>query len=494
MGFADGFRTGEGLVNRYRAGVRADEEAALRKTEAARAEEQFGWQRTAQERLQKQNTELDGINQQLRGLPQGYNANTGQQAPDTSGADPTAWSSPEQRQNYGMQIAKPPTGATATELMRQAALVKGDYNASIALEDRSKSQKWDEAFSGALKEYTGAPEQIGPTARYLNQSQGPLMMGPPDKNGIVRVAIRQPDGEATFAKLSRAEQQQIFAATKLMGQDPQRALSVIAGVNKDLARAVAEESKLTLDVGKANNTATVQGAGIDNDNARLGLDKERLGIQRATAGAQIAADKARTPREMSPETVRGLNTLSTQISDAQSSGDMKRVQALTGQYNRLYSQAATEIGKVVPPREGGMQRTLTDREKPAWDALQKKLAELPDNAPQGQIAGLYARFGFDPKESGVQGMPAWGEAQAEPAAVPATQAPRGGLHPTASPVVRQYAERTNQAQQSKAAAEQDPDLQDMSARIMEARARRDSAAVRELLPQYTKLRQDRYGF
>lgn len=294
MGFADGFRTGEGLVNRYRAGVRADEEAALRKTEAARAEEQFGWQRTAQERLQKQNTELDGINQQLRGMPQGYNANTGQQAPDTSGADPTAWSSPEQRQNYGMQIAKPPTGVAATELMRQAALVKGDYNASITLEDRSKSQKWEEAYAGALKEYTGAPEQIGPTAKYLNSNSRSITMGAPGKNGIVPLSIAKPDGEAMFINLSKPEQAQLYAAGKLMSTDPQRALSIMAGVNKDLASVVAAENNLTMNVGKANNAATVQSAGIDNDNARLGLDKERLGIQRATAGAQIAATKART--------------------------------------------------------------------------------------------------------------------------------------------------------------------------------------------------------
>ena len=301
VGFAGGFRTGAGLVSQYRAGVRADEEAAMRKAEAARAEEQHSWQRTEQERLQKKNAELDDQSQRLRGLhpsqgyapgtslqaPQGYDPDMGPKVPEGLAEATTAIPS------QGIKIAVPPTGAAATEIMRNMALIKGDLGAATAFEDRAKGQKSDEAFAGYLKEYDGTPEQIGPTAKYLNSNSRSITMHAPEKNGMVPLSIVHPDGESTLLKLSKAQQAQLYAAGKLMRQDPQRALSIMAGVNKDLAAVVAAENNITMDVNKANNAATAQSAGIDNDNARLALDKEKTRIHAATAGAQIAADKAR---------------------------------------------------------------------------------------------------------------------------------------------------------------------------------------------------------
>jgi hypothetical protein len=235
MGFADGFRTGANLVNQYRAGQREDEAFKLRQAEAARAEEQFGWQRAAQERAQKQASDLDGLTQQLRGLhpSQGYAPGTSLQAPP--GYDPDMGPKvPEGLAeataaipSQGIKIAVPPTGAAATELMRNMALVKGDLGAATTLENRAKDQKWEEAFAGALQEYTGAPEQIGPTAKFMNRKSGSVTMGPPDKNGVVRISVVKPDDDATFLELSRPQQAQLYAAAKLMSVDPQRALSIM---------------------------------------------------------------------------------------------------------------------------------------------------------------------------------------------------------------------------------------------------------------------------
>lgn len=168
--------------------------------------------------------------------------------------------------------AQAPKPTVALRPMTEVDRLGGLLNIATAARDlsamntlgaaRTKAQE-DQQFGSWLKEYTGAPDQIGGTAQYLNTTSKRITMGAPGKNGMVPISFVQPDGQAEFLNLSRQDQAQLYAAGKLMDTNPTRALEVMGKVNKGLADAVAMENGLVDKVAQHQNTAAYQSGGLD---------------------------------------------------------------------------------------------------------------------------------------------------------------------------------------------------------------------------------------
>lgn len=177
----------------------------------------------------------------------------------------------------------------ATELDRIGALEKlavarRDVGSMERLGGQRKLAEEDQLFAGALKEYTGAEDQIGGTASYLNTNSKRITMGSPDKDGFVQLSVVRPDGRAEFMNLTRQDQAKLYAAGRLMEVNPARAMELMGSVNKELAAAVAQENGLTGTL--ATNTNSVA-------DKRAGLDVQRFNAQTSRMNANTSAAAAR---------------------------------------------------------------------------------------------------------------------------------------------------------------------------------------------------------
>lgn len=162
----------------------------------------------------------------------------------------------------------------------------------------------DDLVVAAHKEYTGDAAQIGQTAKYLNQNSQRISMGGRDEKGFVRLSVVKPDGEAEFLKLTRQDQSTLFAAGKIMEVHPMKALEMMAGVNKNLALAIAQENGMADKLaGNANDTAYKGGMlGVAQQNASTNeAYRRQMG---AAAGARAGgAGGAGKPVKMDVETL-----------------------------------------------------------------------------------------------------------------------------------------------------------------------------------------------
>jgi hypothetical protein len=146
----------------------------------------------------------------------------------------------------------------------------------------------DEIIKSSIKEYTGAPEQIESTARYLNQNSARISMGSPDAKGFVRISVVAADGTADFIKLTRQDQAQLYAAGRLLEINPTKALEMMGGVNKNLAAAIAQENGLVGQLTNNANDVAYKGGqlGVAQQNANTN-EAYRLQMG-AAAGARAA--------------------------------------------------------------------------------------------------------------------------------------------------------------------------------------------------------------
>jgi hypothetical protein len=177
-----------------------------------------------------------------------------------------------------------------SSLMSQYAAATGDMNQVRALEQERRATQEDALIGQRLKDYKATPEQIAGTTEYINKNSTRITMGKPDKNGLVRLSVAAADGtDASFSKLSRADQSKIYAAVGLLEINPTRAYQMIGEVNKELAAAIRDENVVTGNLATNNNSVVKTGVDIDNikaDNARA-----------ASAAAAAAGERARTLKE-----------------------------------------------------------------------------------------------------------------------------------------------------------------------------------------------------
>lgn len=357
MGFASGFNAGAGAVSRGRDYAQQREQAERQKVIDGREDAEYTYK-------QKQRAGVDaawgaydtaaagvGADQQ-RGIQETYGMTPGQMAgaARTGGGEGlrSQLASYDAPDAYDMQTV-PAAGAPrfrADQLrvtepdelgmeraMGRVASATRDIKGLRDSNDRAKNLEFDGDFKKYLNEYKGDEDQVGKTIEFVNGTSGRITMGEPDKNGLMRLAVVKPDKRAEFTKLSKQEQATIYAGARLMQRDPQKALTLIAGVNKTLAAAVAEDNNIQFKLGKENNDGAFQ-------TGQLRVASERNGIARAAAGSR--------DKHVDPKYVAQLNDLNTRISE---STDPAEVKKLEREYQRVQTTAYTALGKVAPLKD-----------------------------------------------------------------------------------------------------------------------------------------------
>lgn len=263
------------------------------------------------------------------------------------------------------------------------------------------------AIGRHLVEYKGSKEQVGETAGFVNKNSKSLTMGTPDKNGLVPLAVVRPDGEAVFLSLSKQDQAKLYAAGNILQLNPTRALAMMSEVNKDIAANFAAENGLTKFLADNKNDTAFKGAQLANDSARLGL-------------ALRVADRQEERAETADWRMVGAS---------QDNRGLVQFNQRTGKSRVMPLPDGTDAKGLFRKITGENGNTMTDREKLAYSAAVKELAELDPKAPPSAAAGVFRKYGLDPEKFGVEDPVAkliaqlsQQEAPAQPAAGPARAA------------------------------------------------------------------------
>lgn len=186
---------------------------------------------------------------------------------------------------------RPATEVDRISALERLATARRDVASMERLGGQRKVAEEDQLYAQHLKGYTGAEDQIGATAIYLNNNSGRITMGVPDKDGLVQLSVVRGDGRAEFLNLPRQDQAKLYAAGKLMERNPTRALEIIGSVNKELAAAVAAENGLTVSLAtNANSVADKRG---DMQYKRAAIDVQRFNAQTSRQNANASAEDRR---------------------------------------------------------------------------------------------------------------------------------------------------------------------------------------------------------
>jgi hypothetical protein len=210
----------------------------------------------------------------------------------------------------------------------------------------------------------------------FNKTMGLDAQTTPDGYAVLRIADKT---------VSISPQNMAYAAMGafMMQHDPDKGFAMLTKADKELADYV-----------KANNLVMTQHAGNVNQVQNY-RNQDANNDARTSAYTQSLATKA--PRELSPETVARLNTLSQQIAEEQ---DPAKRRALENQWQRENALAATELGKVVQPRQGRVEvdpKAMTD--------LAKYFIESGQKDPDEPLKPLTPQKALDMARAQLSGQP-----------------------------------------------------------------------------------------
>lgn len=192
----------------------------------------------------------------------------------------------------------------------------------------------------------------------------------------------------------------------------------------------------------ANAPDTIVDFTINLESKRASIQKDLAAADNYRADAKLREAKAsqdKAAKVMDDATVKKLNDLSMQISDADARGDTKAAANLFNQWTREYAIGATQMGKIVQPKQPGLAKSLTphqdDRYKdllknPKWDRAKttaEKVALLRADGIPPEAVGFGGRqdvYAGDrsPDSQGLTPSPA-----PAPAAAPAPAPAPAGL-------------------------------------------------------------------
>lgn len=311
-----------------------------------------------------------------------------------------------------------PEWAPATELdrnggLQRLALARDDYTALGALRKDADELGWKQTFGEHLKGYTGAPEQVDSAILALNESPR-VSMGDPGKDGVIRASVVRPDKRADFFKLTKQDQAQLWAAGQMMERDPIRSLTIMAGVNKNLAQAIADDNDINFKLVEAN--LAQEEVGIKRDTQR-----ETSRHNRVSEGIASAAERGRSDEAKLGRVVPMVDP----VTGAATYGRM----TLVG--GKPVMQPLDMGGLALPkgPPDAGQVAALK--------AFYEAVAENPQMPPNerdrlvdrlgiGKLVGAGGGLSFNPtKAGGPAGVAAPGPARKDPGADAPTAPPTG---------------------------------------------------------------------
>lgn len=220
-------------------------------------------------------------------------------------------SAPSVAPTQGFQVAPmemAPQGLTDSERERiygNVARIKGDINGMRQADQNSRAFKFKEGYTRYMKEYDPEnAEHVTESARWLNQNDGSVTVGKPDKRGYVTLMYVDPNGDGQEIRVSPMQRAQLFAAGRMMDEDADAALGKIAEVNKGLAESLAHRNQTLTSVTGANNTVNnlrnddtradqTLAENVRNNKVREGLSRQQLAQQGAYQRASLAAQRDR---------------------------------------------------------------------------------------------------------------------------------------------------------------------------------------------------------
>jgi len=321
-----------------------------------------------------------------------------------------------------------PTRGDAEALLGRIALLKGDVAGFRTSQTNQRTIQEDELFAQKLKEYQGTDDQVGTTSAYLNNNSRRLTMGTPDKNGLVQLAVAKDDGTASFLSLSKQDQAKLYAAGHLLELNPTKALEMMAGVNKELAVAVAADNGLLANLTSNSNDVAGKSATITH---QANVDKRA-----DNAAAAGAAEKRQAKAEAKAKADAGV-ALYKEQNPAATPAQLAAVRAgVIEAVATADKNAPSEVKLANALRRAGLATSDADALKQAMqsksDSPEKTRAEIYAKALTANM-GDAARAKEATEEAMAYLYPAGGASGAKPAS--AAPAPAAALPPVKDRVV-----------------------------------------------------------
>lgn len=366
MSFAAGFQLGNRMVGEI-------EESRRQKVLDERAAKEFARKEQEWSRADKDREAVDAAFSNLNNVQMGLNTDAQKQIQSTYGMTPAQISQAGGIEGLKSKLASydvpdahelqnvpdataagvqprfdasqvkvsAPSRSDSLRALQGVAIAKRDATSAASIGEQLRTAEDDDFIASALKGYTGAPEQIGGAAAYLNTNSKRVTMGAPDKNGFVRLSVVGTDGGAEFLKLNRQDQARLYAAAQLMERNPARAIEIMSSVNKELASAIAQENGLVGTVTtNANDVASKSGnLSVAQQNA------DTLEKYRSQLGA--AASARATGGAAAEEFQRKVDGVLEGYQAAMASGSKKAAAIYAREYDQL--RATAPKGLRTPP-------------------------------------------------------------------------------------------------------------------------------------------------
>jgi len=355
--------------------------------ESAARLETLGLQNDAARRTAARDQEAAGIRRELSDFTQGINR------PATEAALDADFEAANQAQLQGLALPAPRGGSnmanaealtvrnavdpTSPQYRQQAAGLRSrlalatgndrDFDTIQAAERQRVEAQQDSEFAlDVVKNPTGPAAMKART--FINAQTNSFTIDPPNKEGISTIRIIKGDRTQPI-DISPADMSKIAIGVRRLERGDVGGLDVIAGVNKELAAAVREEMRTSMDVLKTNNDANYKTAGLRNDTARLGISQQQLRLQQQRYANSDAATNAAADYQ------RRVDGVLEGYQAAMALGPQG--QAAAARYAQEYDQlrAAAPKGLRVPPSI----RALNDAQR---SPQTEKATEVPE---QGKI-------------------------------------------------------------------------------------------------------------
>lgn len=195
-----------------------------------------------------------------------------------------------------LKMAPAKKSDTHSALMKVALARRDTQGFSSAMAARDTAQE-DELMGSVKMAAPGTPEWDTQMAAVRQQLRGhkQITIGKPDNKGFVNMSYEDAGGDTVFTKLSAADQHTLLMANALLERNPTRALTMIRGVNAELAAAIARDNDVQYKVGGATNETAYKRGALTNQEAQTAntaaYHRGMLKLSQARAEREKASDK-----------------------------------------------------------------------------------------------------------------------------------------------------------------------------------------------------------
>lgn len=282
--------------------ARARQDRDRQKVLDARAEEKWGYEKSALDRAQKLTGEEDEAFRSYQalqgGIVDGSKADFSQPTPG-SDAGPVNAPAPV----TGMKLpTREASSLDRNMALQRIAAARRDMGALNSLQASEGDLRDTDLFNSAVKKFRDDPASAQESLRWVNKN-GAMPFAITDhytgegkarkKSGYQVLAING-EGDAKPIVLSQEQMARAAGAAALLDRNPAKALDILGKINGDLASSLAATNEQYAKVLNTNNAVTKNAKGDAINEAELEQSRQRTGI--AAQGLTLQRDKANLDR------------------------------------------------------------------------------------------------------------------------------------------------------------------------------------------------------